>query len=74
MEMDRLASPSSGIPGLGLGPDDPMSDSGIISAPENILSIRNKRGMCERIVLHFLTPNCKFFSAVLKTYEIENFC
>ena len=54
MEMDRLASPSSGIPGLGLGPDDPMSDSGIISAPENILSIRNKRGMCERIVLHFL--------------------
>ena len=44
MEMDRLASPSSGIPGLGLGPDDPMSDSGIISAPENMLSIRNKRG------------------------------
>ena len=42
--MDRLASPSSGIPGLGLGPDDPMSDSGIISAPENMLSIRNKRG------------------------------
>lgn len=39
MEMDRLASP-----GLApLGPDDPMSDSGIISAPENIHSIRNKR-------------------------------
>ena len=54
MEMDRLASPSSGIPGLGLGPDDPMSDSGIISAPENMLSIRNKRGMYERIFLHFL--------------------
>ena len=51
MEMDRLASPSSGIPGLGLGPDDPMSDSGIISAPENMLSIRNKRGMYERIFL-----------------------
>ena len=45
MEMDRLASPGSGIPGLGLGPEDPMSDSGIISAPENMLSIRNhKRG------------------------------
>ena len=54
MEMDRLASPSSGIPGLGLGPDDPMSDSGIIWAPENMLSIRNKRGMYERIFLHFL--------------------
>ena len=46
MEMDRLASPSSGLP-MGMGPhDDPMSDSGIISAPENMHSgIRGKRGM-----------------------------
>ena len=45
MEMDRLASPSSGLPMMGPH-DDPMSDSGIISAPENIHSgIRGKRGM-----------------------------
>ena len=44
MEMDRLASPSSGLPMMGPH-DDPMSDSGIISAPENIHSgIRGKRG------------------------------
>ena len=57
MEMDRLASPSSGIPGLGLGPDDPMSDSGIISAPENMLSIRNKRGNCMKEFF------CTFYSS-----------
>ena len=43
MEMDRLASPSSGLPMMGPH-DDPMSDSGIISAPENMHSIRGKRG------------------------------
>ena len=43
MEMDRLASPSSGMPMMGPH-DDPMSDSGIISAPENMHSIRGKRG------------------------------
>ena len=50
MEMDRLASPSSGLP-MGMGPhEDPMSDSGIISAPENMHSgIRGKRG-------NFYTP------------------
>ena len=48
MEMDRLASPSSGLPMMGPH-DDPMSDSGIISAPENIHSgIRGKRGMYEK--------------------------
>ena len=46
MEMDRLASPSSGLP-IGMGhPEDPMSDSGIISAPENMhhSAMRGKRG------------------------------
>lgn len=43
MEMDRLASPSSGLP---FSHDDPMSDSGIISAPENNMhsAMRGKRG------------------------------
>jgi hypothetical protein len=44
MEMDRLASPLSGLPIPGiLGHEDPMSDSGVISAPENMHSVR-KRG------------------------------
>jgi hypothetical protein len=45
MEMDRLASPAGlvhhAIPGLTV--EEPMSDSGVISAPENMLASR-KRG------------------------------
>ena len=43
MEMDRLASPGSLLP-HGIPSDDPLSDSGAISAPESVLSARKRGG------------------------------
>ena len=43
MEMDRLASPGSILP-HGIPSDDPLSDSGAISAPESVLSARKRGG------------------------------
>ena len=58
MEMDRLASPSSGLPMM--GHDDPMSDSGIIST-DNMLrgSKRGKRRL-------------EFFFELGKSFHLAN--
>jgi hypothetical protein len=56
MEMDRLASPAGlvhhAIPGLTV--EEPMSDSGVISAPENMLASR-KRGQFFIIKNYFMS-------------------
>ena len=57
MEMDRLASPGSILP-HGIPSDDPLSDSGAISAPESVLSAR-KRGGKARLLLIILFICCK---------------